>query len=106
MLMLSKRDTDPNICAQAAKPETIKAEESPKQTQAWCACLGALLQVPGAQKLSTCPEWPFKRGACRQVVVPSKPERKSWADVASDDEVQLQLPGFRAPGWTSVDLML
>eukprot|EP00437_Effrenium_voratum_P052786 CAMPEP_0181525510 /NCGR_PEP_ID=MMETSP1110-20121109/69005_1 /TAXON_ID=174948 /ORGANISM="Symbiodinium sp., Strain CCMP421" /LENGTH=504 /DNA_ID=CAMNT_0023656317 /DNA_START=74 /DNA_END=1588 /DNA_ORIENTATION=- len=37
----------------AAKPETIKAEESPKQTQ---------------------------------VVVPSKPGRKSWADVASDDE--------------------
>jgi len=35
------------------KPEPIKTEESPKQTQ---------------------------------VVVPSKPERKSWADVASDDE--------------------
>ena len=30
-------------------------------------------------------------------MVPSKPERKSWADVASDDEVQL------GTGWTLVE---
>eukprot|EP00439_Symbiodinium_sp_Y106_P023310 s1940_g2.t2 len=50
-----------------AKPEPIKTEESPKQTQ---------------------------------VVVPSKPERKSWADVASDDE---DMTDF---AWTTQEALL